>query len=69
MGTASSILRKASEVDSDQTLPVHVAKHEILDTNKVMAGDNSPWGSYLPEVCLTAETTISARAREVRPQE
>ena len=31
-------LWKASEVDSDQTLPVHIAKHDPLDTAKAMAG-------------------------------
>ena len=31
-------LWKASEVNSDQTLPVHIAKHDILDTAKVMVG-------------------------------
>ena len=29
---------KASEVDSDQTLPVHIAKHDPLDTAKAMVG-------------------------------
>ena len=28
----------ASEVDSDQTLPVYIAKHDTLDTAKVMVG-------------------------------
>ena len=31
-------LWKASEVNSDQTLPVHIAKHDTLDTAKVMVG-------------------------------
>ena len=31
-------LWKASEVDSDQTLPVYIAKHDTLDTAKVMVG-------------------------------
>ena len=31
-------LWKASEVDSDQTLPVCIAKHDTLDTAKVMVG-------------------------------
>ena len=31
-------LDKASEVNSDQTLPVHIAKHDPLDTAKVMVG-------------------------------
>ena len=31
-------LWKATEVDSDQTLPVHIAKHDTLDTAKVMVG-------------------------------
>ena len=29
-------LWEASEVDYDQTLPVHIAKHDPLDTAKVM---------------------------------
>ena len=28
----------ASEVNSDQTLPVYIAKHDTLDTAKVMVG-------------------------------
>ena len=31
-------LWEASEVDSDQTFPVHIAKHNPLDTAKVMFG-------------------------------
>ena len=31
-------LWKASEVDSDQTLRVYIAKHDTLDTAKVMVG-------------------------------
>ena len=31
-------LWKASEVNSDQTLPVHIAKHDPLDTAKAMVG-------------------------------
>ena len=31
-------LWKAPEVNSDQTLPVHIAKHDTLDTAKVMVG-------------------------------
>ena len=31
-------LWKASEVDSDQILPVHIAKHDPLDTAKAMVG-------------------------------
>ena len=31
-------LWKASEVNSDQTLPVYIAKHDTLDTAKVMVG-------------------------------
>ena len=31
-------LEKASEVDYDQTLPVYIAKHDPLDTAKVMVG-------------------------------
>ena len=31
-------LWKASEVDSDQTLPVYIAKHDPLDTAKAMVG-------------------------------
>ena len=31
-------LWKASEVNSDQTLPVHIAKHDTLDTAKGMVG-------------------------------
>ena len=32
--------RKASEVNSDQTLPVYIAKHDTLDTPKVIVGFN-----------------------------
>ena len=31
-------LWKASEVDSDQTLPAHISKHGTLDTAKAMVG-------------------------------
>ena len=31
-------LWKSPEVDYDQTLPVHIAKHDSLDTAKVMFG-------------------------------
>ena len=31
---------KASEVNSDPTLPVYIAKHDTLDTAKVMVGFN-----------------------------
>ena len=31
-------LWKAPEVNSDQTLPVHIAKHDTLDTAKGMVG-------------------------------
>ena len=31
-------LWKASKVDSDQTLPVYIAKHDTLDTAKVVVG-------------------------------
>ncbi len=37
-------LWKASEVNSDQTLPVHIAKHDTLDTAKVMVGVNIALG-------------------------
>ena len=31
-------LWKASEVDSNQTLPAHIAKHDPLDTAKAIVG-------------------------------
>ena len=41
-------LWKASEVDSDQTLPVCISKHDTLDTCSLLKSwlvSASPWGS------------------------
>ena len=57
-------LWKASGVDSDQTLPVRIAKHDPLDTAKAMVGVSIALGSKYA-CCPAASLRESQRAHQL----
>ena len=66
-------LWKASEVDSDQTLPVYIAKHDTLDTAKAMVGVSIALHALLqpyspcPEIFLEGQISPPTRASLSQP--